>query len=207
MLALLSAGPGRETGSTDVGSDRVRDLPWLVGGTTHYTGVVEAVSDDELVLVETLEDETVREHRFAPCSVLRKGEIIRFHTSASSYRWGDIKRGDTVRVDTKKDRVDGLTYCLEVCILRRPGAKLPEGQDPKKDKNFRQRSILNDIDNHLDVSDEDIAVAFPKRVDPKDEQVLTRGGLPNAYQLKLDAIREKVKKKDGGLGAKSPDKK
>jgi hypothetical protein len=176
MLAVLSTRPASETAVADQVSDRVRDLPWMVGGTTHYTGVVEAVSDDELVLVETLEDETVREHRFAPCTVLRRGELIRFHTSGSAYHWADVKRGDTVRVDTKKDRVDGVTYCLEICIQRRPGAKLPEGQEPQKDKNFRQRSLLNDIDNHLDVTDDDIAAAFPARIDPKDDKVLTRGG-------------------------------
>ncbi len=81
---------------------------------------------------------------------------------------------------------------------------MPEGQNPKKDTNFKQRTILNDIDNREDVSDNDIAMAFPMRVDPKDGKVLSKSGLPNAYQLKLDAIR--AQKKDD-VKALPPEKK
>jgi hypothetical protein len=97
-----------------------------------------------------------------------------------------------------EDKADGVTYCLQLSITRRPGAKLPESQNPERDENYKYNRIYNDLENGVDVSDEDIAKAFPPKEGKRNPDGTYHrpprpGGLPRDYQVKLDVIRAKKK--------------
>ena len=92
----------------------------------------------------------------------------------------------------------------EVCIYLRPGKPLPPSQEPKRDRRYPSSKILNDVENGIDVSDEEIAMVFPTRRHRETQEVTFPGGLPAAYQEKLTKIREK---KEQSLKATPPEKK
>ena len=181
----------------------VKGLTEGVAGTTLVEGVVDKIDADGMTVVEVSEDgQGVTEHRLTPVDLLKNGKLLRNATGCFGYRWEDVKRGDRVRVETLKDKSDGLTYCLEISIRRRPGATLPKSQIPNADHGYLARRILNDLDNGENVTDEDIKKAFP----PRDK---IPGGLWGEHQEKLDAIRAKKdkEKKDKDLKATPPEKK
>jgi len=148
-----------------------------------------------------------------PIDLLTQGKILENIPATWAYRWSDVKVGDTVSLETMFDSGEKKRYCIGVGITRRPGEKLPQSQKPMGDKVYAKHTLLNDIDNGLDVSDNDILAAYPTILTPKDpkqpngpKELFRAGGLPKEYQTKLDAIREKAKK-DKDLKATPPDKK
>ena len=78
-----------------------------------------------------------------------------------------MKKGDTVELQVLKDEGDGLTYCLQISIRRRPGGKLPESQYPEKDRWYDAHRVLNEIENGNDVSDEELLKTWPPEFDRK----------------------------------------
>jgi len=192
----------------------VRELTQTMSGMVRYTGIVGSIDADSMVVVEATDRGQVKEHTFAPIDLLRKGEYIRNKYSWGwyTYRWQDVKAGDTVTVEAMWDRDEKVWYCMQICIDLRPKDKLPKGQEPDKDDYFAIRSLYNEIENGIDVSDEEIKKLLPPyvKVDKKtgEKKVLDPGGLPRRWQEKLDAIREKAKKeKDKDLKATPPEKK
>jgi hypothetical protein len=187
----------------------VKGVSEKISGTNYRKGIVTEVSAEQLTLIELHDNGKVVEHQIVPINVLSNGEILPRVDGMFAYRWGDVKKGDTVELDVKTDKSDGVVYCLQICIHCRPGAKLPESQCPKGDRYFLARQVYNDIDNGLDVSDEELKKAFPSQfnVDPKTGE--KRPGEPGVkymeYMKKLDAIRSK--KKEAELKASPPDKK
>jgi hypothetical protein len=187
---------------------RVKETTQVLSGDT-IAGVVSKINKDEMTVVEFLRDGTIKEHRLLPIDILRDGDYIYPFSARYSYHWRDVKAGDTVDVMICHDRVDKEWYCMNISIERRPKAKLPKSQRADDDWRFAELTLLNDIDNGEDVSDADIAKAFPSRAEKRDPsgRVLRRavaGGLTPDYQAKLDAIRAK---KDKDLKATPPDKK
>jgi hypothetical protein len=189
---------------------KIRELTNTVSGSKRYDGVVKKIDKDGMTLVVVEGGKDPVEHQFAPVDILRRGETMTEVFSNYTYRWGDVRRGDTVRVDTREDEEEEVVYCLAICIRRRPGGKLPESQQPKEDaERYAKDAILNDIENREEVSDADIQKAFPPHPAIVHRGMLVRGalpgGLPAEYQLTLDAIR--ANKKEAEVKAKSPEKK
>jgi hypothetical protein len=195
-----------------VPNPRVKEVTYCTNGTC-IQGVVDKVDEDGIVLVEHHERwETVREHQFKPIDLLRESEVLPGVDARFAYRWKDVKRGDTIEVTVKQDHLDKEWYVLEISILRRPKATLPESQKPKEDRSsYLWLRIANDIDNGEDVSDEDILKACPPRpakvIGSETVTPAHPGGLTKDWQVKLDAIRAKKNEKDKDLKASPPDKK
>ena len=189
---------------------RVKELVVSVAGTTRVTGVVEKVSDAEMVVVEVgrLGDDA-KEYTVLPINVLRDGKVLPRIWGMFAYRWADVQRGDTVLLEVKEDPADKQSYCMKICITRRPGAKLPKSQKPDEDHRYSVDRLYNDIDNGEDVSDEDIKKLFPA-IPARDvgcgiTTPAVPGGLPKEWQVKLDAIRAKKQEKE--LKTVPPEKK
>jgi hypothetical protein len=186
----------------------VKGVTESVSGTSRREGVVAEINDDGLTLVEVREDDKFIERTIVPIDVLRSGDFLPSVNGKFAYRWSDVKKGDTVELEVKKDRVDGIVYCLQICIHRRPMAVLPESQLPKDDRYFAARKVYNDIDNGLDVSEDELKIAFPPEFDidrkTGEKKPVQPGVVYKEYMKKLDAIRAK-KGKD--LKATAPDKK
>lgn len=198
--AVLTAAFAQQGEKRDLPESRVKSSTRGMSGERHLKGVVDKINDDCLTLVE-VDQKTgeVHEHQFTPNDVLRNGDVMEGSTGRFTYRWQDVKRGDTVHLVVNQDRIDKVTYCIEICIWKRPKGKLPECQKPKEYENFPQFSMLNDLDNGEDVSDEEIKKLFPPTPERKDDsgRVIARaypGGLPKEYQKKLDEIRAKKEK-------------
>jgi hypothetical protein len=169
-----------------------------------YRGVVEEVKGDRVTVMCHDGDLKLKSRTFTATDLLAEGGFHEKALSAShTYLWADLKKGDSVSLETILDQEDKVTYCVEIKIERRPGGKLPQGQKPEEERWFLPRSLQNDIDNGEDVSDEDIAKAFPLRPSKELGVPDKPGGLDKEYQKKLDAIR--AKKKD--LKAAPPEKK
>lgn len=188
---------------------RMKDITHAPGGGKWVTGVVEKVDDDGLLLLELDGRGGVVEHPILPVDLLRGGKVLKSATGPSAYRWQDVKRGDTIEVQAKQDDVDKEWYCTRIEIIRRPGEKLPESQDPKNDGNYPWRRLTNDLLNGVDVTDEEILKVCPPRPERKgsDGTIIPAkpGGLNAEWQAKLDAIR--AKKKDKDLKVPPPEKK
>lgn len=153
-------------------------------GTQTYRGVIRSIGEDGLTIAETNRGKT-QLHRVAPIDVLREGGVLPEDIFGSrTYRWTDVKAGETVTLEVLKDDGDGVTYCTQICIHRRPGGKLPESQNPKKDKRYLHERLYNDIENGEDVSEEDIRKVFP-------DGIPTTGDLAK-YQDMLDSNRERI---------------
>lgn len=171
-----------------------------------YFGVVKEVKDGKVTLLGHDGDLKLKSLTFTATDLLAEGGFHEKAISAScTYLWADMKKGDSVQFHTILDEEDKVTYCVEIKIERRPGGKLPQGQKPEEERWFLPRSLQNDIDNGEDVSDEDIAKAYPPRSSKEIGVPDKPGGLDPEYQKKLDAIR--AKKKEGALKATPPDKK
>jgi hypothetical protein len=171
-----------------------------------YYGTVEKIDGAVVTLCGTTGLEakpTVR--TFEAIDALAEGGLQKWASGCNTYLWSDLRTGDVVRLGIVLDEVEQKRYCVEVCINRRPGGKLPASQSPEEDGRYKQALLLNDIDNGEDVSDEDIAVAFPRKVHSGTQEVIRQGGLDKEYQAKLDAIR--AKKKEQALKAQPPEKK
>ncbi len=191
-------------------TQKVKEFTEPMGPCDVYRGIVGKIDANGLTLVEINEwFEPVLEHRIAPINVLRGGKILPVTFGMNAYRWDDVQVGDTVRLEVIKDKEDGILYCMEICISRRPKAKLPESQLAYKDDRFRYDSLFNDIENGEDVSDKLILKLYPpepERKTPSGRVIPAHpGGLPKEWQEKLDIIR--AKKKEGDLKATPPEKK
>ena len=135
-------------------------------------------------------------------------------SAAHSYRWQDVKKGDGVSLWGQKDPADGTRCVLDIAIYGRPGGKLPQSQKPKEDKSrWEKYSLLNDIDNGEDVSEEDILKTFPAfwTTSNKMPLLIKPAGLPEEYRKKLAENRAKIaeakEKKQAELKATPPEKK
>jgi hypothetical protein len=195
-VLVLVAPAIAQTDTPPKGQPKVKEYTSEMGQTKMIDGVVEKVDADGITLVEFTDKEELHEHRLAPLDLHRRGEIVTNAVGGFAYRWKDLKRGDTIRVTAVKDDGDGLVYCMKICIMRRPGAKLPEGQDPTADRNYPFYRIYNDIENGEDVSDDDINKVFrPEPAMKNRDGTMARpavpAGLPRDWQAKLDAIRAK----------------
>lgn len=213
LLGLLITGP--QVAAADPpplakATRKVKEFTEPMSADYCLNGVVGKIDADGLTLVETKEwFEPAQEHRIAPINVLRGGKILPVAFGMNAYRWEDMKAGDTVRLEVIKDKEDGVLYCMEICITRRPKGKLPESQLAHKDDRFRYDSLFNDIENGEDVSDKLILKLYPpepERKTPGGRVIPAHpGGLPKEWQAKLDAIR--AKKKETDLKATPPEKK
>ncbi len=175
---------------------RVKTMTSGVSGSEDIKGVVGSIDADGLVLVVMSGSLEVKEHTFKPTDVLRRGEMLDSVFPRFAYRWEHVKAGDTVILIVAEDHIDKQKYCMEIQIVRRPKGRLPASQLEEEDTAFPARRIVNDIDNGVDVSDEEILKVYP----PKPARVVdgrklaaTPGGLNEEWQAKLDAIRAKKK--------------
>lgn len=173
------------------------------GTNVYCTGVVEKVSDSSAtVRCVSRPGRKPWTVEVCPIDLLADGKIVEGIEGCSAYLWSDMKEGDSVRLDVLHDDGDGKNYCFAVCISRRPGAKLPQGQKPKEDGRYEKDSLLNDVVNGEDVSDDDIARLYPPyfaSTDPRKpvtgpKELLDPGGLWGEYKEKLDATRAKKAK-------------
>ena len=165
------------------------------GGGTTYSGVVDKVGKERA----TVSCEFGRGRGIArqvyPINLLADGTIVKGVSGSYAYRWSDLKVGDSVDLKVVHDHGEDRDYCVAVRITRRPGAKLPEGQDPKGDGRYLRDRVLNDIENGEDVAEEDAGKAFPPKLDPRDGSLVDPGGLPPEYRTKLNANRDKLAEK------------
>jgi hypothetical protein len=189
----------------------VRSYPEKMSNSRLWHGVVDEV-DEQSMTVGSLEsgDGDVKSVVMYPCDILAAGKVVKSARGGGAYLWSDVKKGDKVLIEAIRDDGEEKVYAFHIYITRRPGAKLPVSQDPKRDDRHAKDSLLNDIDNGLDVSDEDITTLFPGKTifHPRTgaPEFVRPAGLTKEYQKKLDAIREKAKK-DKDLKATPPDKK
>lgn len=183
-------------------------------GGESYEGVVTAIDKDSLT-IDGKDGSRGKQgtYKFHALDLHKAGEVQEW-AATWDYRWQDVKKGDTIHVWVVKDKEDGVftPYVYEICIRRRPGDKLPESWKPKEDKaRWQKDSLLNDIDNGEDRTDEDIQKLFPPHIDRTTGQIVLPGGVPNEYKVKLTALREKLEaekaKKEKALKAAPPDKK
>lgn len=208
-LSLTPPVVGTKT-AKDEWNTRVKTTTRGVSGSKTLKGIVGSIDRDGVVLVEISDTLAVKEHVFKPIDLLRDGEMVYDVLARSAYRWGDVKAGDTVVLEVAEDHVDKEWYCLTIHIARRPKGRLPASQLEKEDQTFPARRIINDIENGVDVSDEEIMKVYPPRKEIRDTsgnqlQASSPGGLNKEWQAKLDAIRAKKKEKD--LKAPPPEKK
>jgi hypothetical protein len=173
--------------------------------------VVDTLADESLVLrYRQAKSDTVDKTRelFA-VDLLVNGKVDPNADGCFAYRWTDVKKGDTARLFMLFDDGEQKWYCYRICIERRPGGKLPESQKPKEDGRYVRESLLNEIDNGEDVSEEAIIKVFPPRFERPGGQLLNPGGLPLEYRTKLTAIRDKKEAdtKEKNPKAKPPEKK
>ncbi len=175
-----------------------------------YDGVVDSIDADGLILTEKLDGGRVQLHRFVPIDLLREGLAIDDSFGMYTYRWADVKVGDTVTLKVLKDDRDGLTYCLRICITRRPGENLPESQRPKDDSRYKWDRIFNALENGEDVSDEELNKAWPA-IHSKRTGEFYPAGMPtrpefNKYHDLLAANRKRiVEEKEKGVKTKPAD--
>lgn len=186
----------------------VKTLTTFTAGTDHpYTGVVEKIDGTKVTVNCTGgEYEVLRPLTFIAIDAVVDGTFRKNVNPMYAYVWSDLKVGDGVDLHAVRAADDDELYCVDLCIWRRPGAKLPKSQKDKDDRDYLRRSTLNDIDNGEDVDDADVAKAFPGRVSIGPGDPGKRAGLNPEYQKKLDSIRAKKKEKED-LKATPPEKK
>lgn len=212
LLAVgLSVTPQgvRPPQAADKPDSRVKSMTSRVSVTADLKGIVGSIDTDNLVLVEMSKEVfEVKEHTLKPIDLLRSGEVVYDVQPKFAYRWQDVKAGDTVLLECAEDHIDKQMYCMMIHIARRPKGRLPASQLEEKDVNFPARRVVNDIENGVDVSDEELAKVYPPRparIENGHRIEATPGGLNHEYQAKLDAIR--AKKKEAELKAQPPEKK
>lgn len=184
-------------------------------GSKTYEGVVTAIDKDSLTLDGKGGSKWLEgTYKFHALDLHKAGEVQEWAGDMHSYRWQDVKVGDTIHVHVVKEEESSVftPYAYEISIRRRPGDKLPESQKPKEDKlRWQKDSLLNDIDNGKDVDDEEIEKLFPPHRDSATGKIDFPGGIPAASRDKLSALREKLEaekaKKEKELKAPPPDKK
>jgi hypothetical protein len=185
-------------------------------GSQSYYGVVTEIDEDKLTIrCKELQTGKETETTLYAIDLLKAGEVQDWADSAHSYRWQDVKKGDTVHLWDKKDPTDGTRYVFEIAVYGRPGGKLPQSQKAKEDKSrWAKYSLLNDIDNGEDVNEDDILKTFPAfwTTDSQDRRLLIKpAGLPEEYRNKLFDNRAKIaaarEKKEAEVKAKPPEKK
>jgi hypothetical protein len=208
-LILSSTIQGADPSVKRVDPDsRVKTATVGLSGTRTLQGVVGKIDADGMVVVEMSNALEVKEHSLLPTDLLRAGKIIPLIEPRLAYRWEDVKAGDTVILEVAQDQIDKQTYCMAIRIDRRSKGRLPASQKEDKDDTFPWRRIVNDIENGIDVTDEELKKVFPARPERigDDGQLIPawQGGLNKDWQKKLDAIR--AKKKDD-VKAPPPEKK
>lgn len=168
-------------------------------------GVVEEIDADVMTVVEKKDNNVTVTRKFVPVDLLREGKVLRHMSGMYAYRWSDVKKGDTVELQVLKDDGDGLTYCLAVSIRRRPGAKLPEGQNPKEDQGYDANRVYNAIENGEDVSEEELLKVWPVWVNKETGEVIHTGGLRGGeYREQLLANRKRIADEKAKTDLKAP---
>jgi hypothetical protein len=87
---------------------RLKEVDSAIAGTHTLRGVVEKLGTDTLVLVEVCEEGPAVEHHLTPVDRLREGDVLDDVWGMFAYRWKDMKRGDTIQVHAKVDKIDGI---------------------------------------------------------------------------------------------------
>lgn len=183
-----------------------------------YRGVVELIDKEKMVFVGKAEwgppDPEVYRFTLYPIDVLASGKILPDLVVRQTYRWEDVKVGDTLDIHVAEDKEELRRYVCTICISRRPGDKLPPSQNMKNAAWFEQDNIYNDIDNGLDVTEEDITKTFPPKwyFETGEKPKLIRpGGLSEEWRKKLAVNRAKIasekERKDKESKATPPEKK
>lgn len=180
----------------------------------HPVGVVEKVGDRTLVVKcegrtkDGKADREVKAREIEVIDVLADGKVQGNASGLDAYLFSDVKKGDTVRLGAVFDHGDDKWYCVEICITRRPGKKLPQSQDPKEDeRRYRMDSLLNDIENGEDVPEEEVNAVYPL-FDPEKKVIDPKRGLPKKWRDMLNETRAELEeKKEQELKAKPPEKK
>lgn len=207
LLAAVVPPVATAQGKRPSQSKNVKALTRSVASNS-YKGVVDSIDQDVLILTEKLDGGRVQLHRLVPIDLLRDGLAIDDSFGMYTYRWADVKVGDTVTLEVLKDDGDGLTYCLQICITRRPGENLPESQRPKDDSRYKWDRIFNALENGEDVSDEELNKAWPA-IHSKRTGEFYPAGMPTKtgfekYHDLLAANRKRIAE-EKGLKAKSAD--
>jgi hypothetical protein len=195
VFAAAKAPPERPS-ARGVRFTNVRVKQETYAGSDSYTGQVDRIDETKMVVRCWREegDQTTEIEFYAP-DLLAAGKLAK-NAGPFAHRWQDVKAGDKIRLHSMFDTDEERAYCFAIQIYRRPGAKLPPFADPKVDADgFAAGSILNDIDNGEDVSDEAIAKAFPAMFDEKSDRTVKQirpGGLPEKSQKLLEANRKRI---------------
>ena len=162
-----------------------------------HKGVVNKIDADEITVTVNVRDNITKTYTFVPIDLLRDGAYIQDDVVGMyAYRWTDVKEGDRVEVEVLKDDGDGKWYCLRISIRRRPGGKLPESQNPKKDRWYDAHRVLNEIENGNDVSDEELLKTWPPETDRRTGEShpggLSKTGWTAKYRDLLEANRKRI---------------
>jgi hypothetical protein len=202
--SVLAQNGSREQPKEDPGPlTQVKSrVQFSVYARSHWGEVVKIAEKEIHVRCANTMDETPKVRVFLPIDVLTNGGVSEDATDATAYRWQDIQKGDQVHVRIVHDDGENVDYCAGIQLERRPGGKIPKSQKPNKHgvPYHLAANVVNDIDNGLDVSDDDIIKAFPFERDPLGPyRAVKPHNLSDDYRIKLEAIREK---KDKELKAK-----
>lgn len=174
-----------------------------------YSGVVVSIDKEALTLrwLDRRKGEE-QESTFHALDLHKAGKIQEWADGATSYRWQDVKKGDTIDLKVQKDETDGKVYALDFIIRRRPGEKLPIAQKPKHDSRWYSDSFLNDIDNGEDKTEQEIVERFPPLFDHRTHGMIKPTTFPPEYRTKISDIRDKKnaekEKKEQELKATPP---
>lgn len=86
-----------------------------------HSGFVTEVTRDSIT-IQYLEDDP---KRFEVSDVLASGGYVRKNnTPGDMYRLTDVRVGDKVNISYS--RIGGVDICTHICILRRPGGRVPQ---------------------------------------------------------------------------------
>ena len=190
LIASIVASSAFAQPKSESNAGGVVNATTLAGAKGLQFGVVIEVNVKSMVVAcpHPGEPETKppKEYRLYPVRRLADGKVLDKVAAAESYRWQDVKKGDTISAMTAVDDEDKKRYCLAIRIHRRPGDVCPRGRLLNEMKaGYGADSLLNDIDNGKDVDDTEIKKYFGastyKNPDSGKVEVVRPGGLPRDF--------------------------
>lgn len=115
--------PVQPGGKSDPPKDTKKKVSWRHGDWPIYEiGTVTEVSSTSITITRQKGGKTVQ---LPPHVALASGGWMKDATNGDSYRLQDVKVGDFVCLGAVKED-DGKTYCIGICIEKRPGGRLPQ---------------------------------------------------------------------------------
>jgi hypothetical protein len=109
-----------------------------------FCGVVTEVTNSSITLKE-FKDGT--EVRYTAHTALARAEVMDTATGRIGYRLQDVAVGDQVGIGAV--RQNGLTYCLCLCVHKRPGGRLPPAfKDYDYRKYHETQNEFADLEEH-----------------------------------------------------------